>query len=352
MRHGFVLGLLCVAVTTPAAHAQDAKPFAHLELEGKFKWVTYMAFAPDGKMFAASHCWSHGPCYVTLWDTEEGNQLRKINGPEAVMSYNALAFSPNGKWLAVGGINEILLVDPHKGKRVHQMKDHHGEVLQFAFHPNNDLLASCGRGEDVILWETATGKKKATLPFERDIIYSVAFAADGKTLTALGFNRVEGGYANWTVRVWDATTFKLVRTLAWSEIDPIGVAYLSADGGVLAIRRQGALELWDTVTGRQTGSIKSRGEGWLMHVSLTGDGKKVVTFNVREKAKGVIEGQLELWDIRTGKRLLTKEIPSERIEQDYGPYCLFSAAGDTVAFQVGDSTLALWRTKALLQGAK
>src|SRR5207245_532705 len=97
---------------------------------------------------------------------------------------------------------------------------------------------------------------------------------------------------------------------------------------------------------------KSRGEGWLMHVSLTGDGKRVVTFNVREKAKGVIEGHMDLWDIRTGKHLLTKEVPPDRIERDYGPYCLFAPAGDTVAFQVGESTLALWRTRALLQGSK
>ncbi len=55
MRQGFMLAMLCVAVTTPTVGGQDAKPFANLELEGKSRWITYMAFSPDGKTFAASH---------------------------------------------------------------------------------------------------------------------------------------------------------------------------------------------------------------------------------------------------------------------------------------------------------
>ena len=86
MRIGFFRAMLLVAVTTPTIGAQDAKPSANLELEGKFRWITYMAFSPDGKILAASHCWSHGPCFVTLWDATNGNQLRKLDGPEVVGS--------------------------------------------------------------------------------------------------------------------------------------------------------------------------------------------------------------------------------------------------------------------------
>ena len=44
MRHAFLLVVLFALITVPALHAQDVKPFAHLELDGKFRWITFMAF--------------------------------------------------------------------------------------------------------------------------------------------------------------------------------------------------------------------------------------------------------------------------------------------------------------------
>jgi WD40 repeat protein len=349
MQQAFVLAMLWVTFTPPTLGAHDAKPFANLELEGKFRWITYMAFSPDGKTFAASHCWSHGPCFVTLWDTANGNPLRKINSPEVVFSYNPLVFSPNGKWLAVGGIGEILLLDPNTGKQVHQMKTPDTEVLHLTFDPSTKLLASCGRGKDVLLWDVATGKQKATLSFDRPFVFAVAFSPDGKTITAVGFDRDEGESSGWVVQAWDAVTLKPVRRLTGKEKDPFRVVRLSPDGRILAVHKNEVVELWDTVEGKQTGSIKSRGNDWVMHFALTGEGKAAVTLNVRENEKGMIEGHLDLWDSKSGKNLASRNVTSERIEKEFGSYCVIAPGGEVTAFQVGESAIALWRTKALLK---
>ena len=348
MRHGFVLAMLLVVVITTTVGAQEAKPFARLELEGKFRWITYMAFSPDGKTFATSHCWSHGPSFVTLWDTAKGEQLRKIDGPEGVLAFNPLAFAPNNKVLAVGGIDEILLLDPDKGKRVHRMSPEI-EVWHLAFAPDATVLASCGRGKDVMLWDVATGKKKATLPFDHPFVLSVAFSPDGKTITAVGYNDEERPSCGWVVQVWDASTLKPIRKLSGKEKEPFEAGQLSRDGGVLAVsKKDGTVELWDTVAGRQTGAINSRGADWVMHFQLTGDGRRVLTLSAREKEKGKYEGHLELWDSTSGKNLASKELTHEQLDNDFGRPVL-APGGEAAAFQVENSKIVLWRGQTLLK---
>jgi WD40 repeat protein len=349
MRQGFVFATLLVATSLPTVGAQDAKPFARLELNGKFRWITHSTFSPDGKTLATSHCWSHGPSFVTLWDTANGNQLRKIDGPQALLSFNPLAFSSNSNLLAVGGIDEILLVDAAKGKHVHKLSPE-GEIWHLAFDPTTTILASCGRGKDVLLWEVATGKKKATLSFDRPFVLTAAFSRDGKTIAALGYDDEVPPNSNWVLQTWDASTLKPIRKLAGKKNEAFHYARLSQDGSVLAVRKKdGTLDLWDAVAGKQTGSIKSRGADWTGHFGLTGDGLKVLTLSIREKEKGKYEGHLDLWESTTGKNIASKELKSEQIERDEFGRLILAPDGETVAFQIDESNIALWRGGALLK---
>ncbi len=101
MQWRFGLAILSFIIATPIISAQEAKPFANLELKGKDRFITNMAFSPDGKIFAALHCWSVGPCSVTLWDTANGKELRKNDCP-----IGALATAPPSrilpKWQMAG----------------------------------------------------------------------------------------------------------------------------------------------------------------------------------------------------------------------------------------------------------
>ncbi len=344
----FVLALLCPIIATTTFSGQEAKPFAKLELQGKDRFITSMAFSVDGKVFAACHCWSLGPCSVTLWDTVTGKRLRKIDCPiGAVASTPPLVFSPNGRWLAAGGIGEILLLDPEKGQKKHQMSVPDQIVLGLAFDSTSSQLASCGFGKDVLLWDVMTGKMKATLPFDHPFVFAVAFSANGKTITAVGSD--DGNFSNWVVQVWDASTRKVIRMLAGKDKESFEMPRLSKDGCLLVVRKADVIELWDTVSGKQTGSIKSRGKEWAVLFSLTGDSKGIVTLNLREKKDGSFEGQLDLWHGGSGKHLASREVTSEEIEKGFGPKFVMASGGDLAAFQVEENEIALWRTKALLR---
>jgi WD40 repeat protein len=61
-----------------------------------------------------------------------------------------------------------------------------------AFSPNGKTLAS--GGEDVTLWDVATGKEQAALKGHKGDVISVAYSPDGQTLAS--------GSINKTIKLW------------------------------------------------------------------------------------------------------------------------------------------------------
>jgi WD40 repeat protein len=72
---------------------------------------------------------------------------------------NALAFSPNGEFLASGGDDRsIVLWELSTGKSKRTLKGHDVTVSSLAFSPTGDLLASGTGNASVVLWDVRTGK--------------------------------------------------------------------------------------------------------------------------------------------------------------------------------------------------
>ena len=78
----------------------------------------------------------------------------------------ALAFSPDGARIAVGGIaSEAPIYDTESGRRVAACKGHSGGIFTIAFHPGGKQLATAGFDGVVRLYDAASGKEqKAFIP--------------------------------------------------------------------------------------------------------------------------------------------------------------------------------------------
>ncbi len=86
-----------------------------------------------------------------------------------------------------------------------QLKKHSGSVNAIAFSPEGNFLASGGDDRTVIIWEIATGKPRHTLKGHDLAVTCLAFSPDGSLLAT--------GAGNSSVVLWDVPTGKLNRVL-------------------------------------------------------------------------------------------------------------------------------------------
>jgi WD40 repeat protein len=180
----------------------DGKPLR--KLAGPTDWVLALAFSPDGKRLAAGGYDGR----LWLWEVDSGKKLFEVPAhaptpPKAPAPSNfvwSLAFSPDGKLLAVGGSDgRVYLFNAPDGKFVRQTQvpGHTSTVTALAFHPGGTLLASASKDRTLRLWNPLNGQALKILTGHTAWAQGVAFLDRGTRLASCGADR--------TVRLWDLT---------------------------------------------------------------------------------------------------------------------------------------------------
>jgi WD40 repeat protein len=105
------------------------------------------AFSPDGRVFAISS--SH---LVLLWDWKRHWQLRSLRQHSS--DVEALAFSPNGRWLASGDNDGFICVTDVNAGSVTTRFHSNGKIAALAYAPDGSQLFSAGWDHVVWRWNT------------------------------------------------------------------------------------------------------------------------------------------------------------------------------------------------------
>jgi WD40 repeat protein len=103
----------------------------------------------------------------------------------------ALALSPDGATVAVGGFSRISLVDYRTGSIRQRLFGHGQEITGLAFSPDCGTLASCSMDGTIKLWNLRTMQEVCTINFDvkpalgKELgVQDVGFAPDGNSLWA------------------------------------------------------------------------------------------------------------------------------------------------------------------------
>jgi WD40 repeat protein len=150
-------------------------------IDANFNDVLAMVLSPDGRYLAAH---SSDRRFVTVWDTASGAELTEIKQNVQYPSVGQLAFSPDGRWLAVRYTAETALFDTRAWKRVISFATGGGEGDNDELVFSSDSRELAIGGDSVRIFDVDTGKQLAT-----------ACSSPLHALTAVGWNRNDGRFA-------------------------------------------------------------------------------------------------------------------------------------------------------------
>jgi WD40 repeat protein len=209
--------------------------------------ISAVAFSPDGKRLAVGG--EHAPAPVLI-DIASGRVAHRMTGGGHRDGIISMRFDPTGSRLATGGTHDLQAIvwDTATGRPIRQLKQpttNEQQEVSVAWSPDGSALATAGGGGRVILWRTSTWQQTATWAADTSLVLCVAFSPDGSMIAV-------GGVGDRSVTLWDVAGRKLVGRLP----HPMFLASVAFDpaGRTLATSAfDDKVRLWDLASLRQIG---------------------------------------------------------------------------------------------------
>jgi WD40 repeat protein len=167
-------------------------------------WLQCLTFTGENNRCITSDSWGRLCC----WDYSAENAAEPLwTVPDALAGWiRALAVSPDGKHLAIGGNDSVIrILSTTDGRLIRETKQLPYEIFSLTFHPDGASFVAGDFHGTIREFESNTGKQKRE--FEAIGFYllnhmqdcggvrQLAFSPDGSQLIAGGMKEPSGGFA-------------------------------------------------------------------------------------------------------------------------------------------------------------
>lgn len=205
---------------------------------------------------------------VTRWiregakDDTSSRTAARQSAPQfypAVPAISALAYSPDGKWLAVSGHHEILLHNSDGSGIVARLGGEARRIESLAFSPDGKFLAASGGSPAVFgeiqIWDMEIKKLFKSHKVTSDSLFGVAWSAN--------LENVAFGCADKTVRVLAVKDGRELLKFDHHSDWVLGTAFTLDGKRVLSCSRDKAMKLIEVAQGQFIDDINKLQEGLL-----------------------------------------------------------------------------------------
>ena len=189
-----------------------------------------------------------GDCTIRLWSVNTGKEVRRIlDGPPQIWDLpmepdreellsevgptGGTVLSRDGKTAFSASVDgSIRSWDLVTSKQIQRIKlEQVRPIRTIGFSPDFALVAASFKdGDDLALWEVATGKAIRRVTTNGEVPTHISFSRDGKTIASTALDGV--------VSLWEAPTLRLIRRSNLSDTGVCRVAF-SPDGKAILVAR-------------------------------------------------------------------------------------------------------------------
>ncbi len=211
-------------------------------------------WSPDNvHLISATALWRGAK--IAFRDTTQDLRVTSLEAPDLNSDddFEDVAVSPDGNYLAVVATDFIrrvvYVIDISTGNVTAAKGDEEQSFYTVAWHPDGRRLA-CGGRDSVLIWDVETGADLATLDDEvRDSAEpAMLWSPDGNLLATVGKDKA--------VRVWNIDTGDTVSLFRHSDCDSVGSITWSPDGSRLVSADYRVARVWDVQNGSVLNTIE------------------------------------------------------------------------------------------------
>lgn len=271
---------------------ESAKP-----LTGHTNAVNSISFLPGGTRF-----YSGGDYTVKSWNMK-GEELDSHRGPTTYIW--SVSVKPDSSQWVTGSFEKNIKLFDYKTGKVTNLAAHTKSALATAFSPNGKLMASGALDEHILIWDAATYKVIDTLKGHGGNIFSVRFSRDGKYLASASKDN--------TVRLWEVSSGKQIRTFR-GHTDAVFSADISNDGNYLV---SGSVDnnviVWEICNGEQLATLSGHSLA-VNEVAFHPSGKYI--------ASASLDKSVAIWDFN--QELIAVHYFGDQITKEKEASSLFS----------------------------